>query len=128
VFKNKPVSTTSAQLGIRFDTGFVLSRPVDYLTNKTIKHHQADFIHFNQATFWQWITDNPADCHRRPALDRVLPGRARPDEHNGKHILPRHPHCRRNGRGCAGRHTDTGSGEKEYWAMSSFVKYRLHGD
>ncbi|NLK65065.1 MAG: tyrosine-type recombinase/integrase, partial [Tissierellia bacterium] len=59
-------------LGIRFDTGFVLSRPVESLTNKTIKHHHRLISSIlNQAVFWQVIMDNPATRVRPPRVERT---------------------------------------------------------
>ncbi|NLO48934.1 MAG: tyrosine-type recombinase/integrase [Clostridiales bacterium] len=65
-------SAVANALGIRFDTGFVLSRPVEGLTNKTIKHrHRLISSILNQAVFWQVITDNPATRVRPPRVERT---------------------------------------------------------
>lgn len=77
VFKNKPVSKNTAQLvavvlGVRFNEGFMLSKPAEGLTNKTIKHHHRLISSIlNQAVFWQVITDNPAARVRPPKVDRT---------------------------------------------------------
>ncbi|MBW7572428.1 tyrosine-type recombinase/integrase [Caproiciproducens faecalis] len=77
VFKNKPVAEQTARkvcgvLGILFEEGFEPSRPINGLSNKTIKHHHRLISAIlNQAVFWQVIPSNPASRVKPPKVART---------------------------------------------------------
>ena len=77
VFKNKPVAEQTARkvcgvLGILFEEGFEPSKPINGLSNKTIKHHHRLISAIlNQAVFWQVIPSNPASRVKPPKVART---------------------------------------------------------
>ena len=77
IFKDKPVAEQTARkvcgaLGILFDEGFEPSKPLNGLSNKTIKHHHRLLSAIlNQAVFWQVIPSNPASRVKPPKVART---------------------------------------------------------
>jgi integrase len=77
IFKNKPVAEQTAckvcgVLGILFEEAFEPSKPIEGLSNKTIKHHHRLISAIlNQAVFWQVIPSNPASRVKPPKVART---------------------------------------------------------
>ena len=77
IFKGIPVAEQTAckvcdLLGIRFNEGFEPSKPLKYLSNKTIRHHHRLISSIlNQAVYWQVIPSNPASRVKPPKVERV---------------------------------------------------------
>jgi len=59
-------------LGLRFKESFEPSRPLEGLSNKTIKHHHRLISAIlNQAVYWQVIPSNPAQKVKPPKMART---------------------------------------------------------